>query len=92
MLVKTNWFYALLILLLVSCGEKKATEQEKEKKDTVQVSKEEEKKPEVEAKTSTADLLMGEWELVGETNLAGEESKGIKGTLKTVSYTHLTPF
>ncbi|KOY85659.1 hypothetical protein AD998_05395 [bacterium 336/3] len=82
MKLKTNWLYALPILLLVSCGDKKATEQEKEKKDTVQASKEEEKKPEAEAKTGTADLLIGEWELVKETDLSGGEVKGIKGILK----------
>jgi len=81
MQVKTNWMYALPMLLLIGCGEKKATEQETAKKDTVQTSKEE-KKSETEAKTGTADLLIGEWELVKETNLAGEESKGMKGTLK----------
>jgi hypothetical protein len=82
MKLKTNWLYALPILLLVSCGDKKATEQETTKKDTVQTPKKEEKKPEAEAKTGTADLLIGEWELVKETNLAGEEFTGEKITLK----------
>jgi hypothetical protein len=81
MQVKTNWFYALLILLLVSCGEKKTTEQEKEKKDTVQTPKEEEKKPEADTKTSTADLLIGEWELVKEIGLDKKETKAT-GSLK----------
>jgi len=79
---KTSYLlYALSILVLFGCGDKKAaTEQETTKKDSVQTPKEE-KKPETNSNSNTADLLIGEWELVKETNISNEEHKS-KGVLK----------
>lgn len=80
MKLKSNWAYMFAILLFTNCGGgDKATTTEGEKP-----AKTEEEAPvpeKEEKKATTAKLLVGDWELVKETNMGGEENKGAKGKL-----------